>query len=71
MNNTSGSNKVIRDCNGIIKVAGSRQLGNASINTTECVALRDSVLATTYNDFSILEIERDYKVIIYCYNKKI
>ena len=35
------------------------------------MALRDGVLTTTNNGgFSNLEIERDYKIIINCYNKK-
>ena len=61
---------IIRDSNGSIKVAGSRQLGNASIITAECIALRDGVLTVAYNGFSNLEIEGDFKVIIDCYNKK-
>ena len=51
-------------------MTGSRHLGNVSINTMECVALRYYVLAAKYNDFSNLEIEGDSKVIIDCYNKK-
>ena len=51
-------------------MAGSRHLHNALIIMVECVALRDGVLNATYNGFSNLEIERDSKVIICCYNKK-
>ena len=51
-------------------MAESRHLGNILIINAECVALRDGVLAATYNGFSNLEIEGDSKVIIDCYNKK-
>ena len=64
INNTSASSWVIKDSNGIIKVAGSRHLGNASIIMVECVALRDGILVATYNGFSNLEIEGDSKVIL-------
>ena len=49
----------------------NRHLGNASIITMKCVAFRDSILVTTYNSFSNLEIEEDSKIIIDCYNKKV
>ena len=39
INNISASSWVIKNSNGIIKVAGSRHLGNASIIMAECVAL--------------------------------
>lgn len=55
---------IIRDSNGNIRVAGSRPLHNALIITVEFVALRDDVLAITYNRFANLEIEGDSKVII-------
>ena len=48
INNISVSGWVIRDSNGIIKMTGNRHLGNVSILTTECVALRDGVLAAIY-----------------------
>ena len=48
----------------------SRQLGNASIITAECIDLRDSVPTATYNGFSNLEIGGNSKVVIDCYNKK-
>ena len=32
--------------------------------------MRDGVVAVVYNEFLNLEIERDYKIIIDCYNKK-
>ena len=51
-------------------MAGNRHLGNVSIITVECVALRDGVLTATNNGFSNLEIEGDSKVIIAGYNKK-
>ena len=50
-------------------MAGSMHLGNASILTAKCVALRDGVLAARYNGFPDLEIEGDSKVIIDYYNK--
>ena len=36
----------------------------------ECVTLRDGVVATIYNGFTNLEIKRDFKVIINCYNRR-
>ena len=51
-------------------MAESRHLDNASIIMMECVALRDGILVATYNGFSNLEIEGNFKVIIDCYNKK-
>ena len=56
-NNISTSSWVIRDSNECIKVAGSRQLGNASIITAKCIALRDGVLTAAYNGFSNLELK--------------
>ena len=52
------------------RMAGSRHLGNASIITAKCGALRDGILAAIYNSFSNLDIEGDSKVVIDCYNKK-
>ena len=51
-------------------MVGSRHLGNASIITAECVALRDDVLAARLNGFFNLEIKEDFKIIINYYNKK-
>ena len=48
----------------------SRHLGNASIIIVKCVALRDDVLAVTYNVFLDLEVKGGSKVIIDCYHKK-
>ena len=70
INNINASGWVIRDTNGFIKMTGSIHLDNASIITVECVALRYGVLAAILNGFFNLEIERDSKVIIYCYKKK-
>ena len=47
-----------------------RHLGNASIITAKCGALRDGILGAIYNGSSNLEIEGDSKVVIDCYNKK-
>ena len=49
--NRSASGWVIRDSNGIIKMDANRHLGNTSIIITECIAIRDGVLATKNNDF--------------------
>ena len=63
---------VIRYSNGVIKVTGNRHLDNTWIFIMECVALRDSVLTATHNDFINLDIEGDSKVIIdYCNKKSI
>ena len=70
INGISSSRWVIRDTNETIKIVGSRHLGNVLIITVECVALRDGVLAVRLNDLFNLEIERDFKVIINCYNRK-
>ena len=70
INNISASGWVIRDTNETIKMVESRYLDNASIINTECVALRDGVLAAILNGFFNLKIEGDFKVIINCYNKK-
>ena len=51
-------------------MVGSKHLGNALIATAKRVALRDGVLAPRYNGHSNLEIKRDSKVIIDCYNNK-
>ena len=54
---------MLRDSNGIIKIAKSRHLGNALIIMTECVVLRDSILNVICIGFSNLEIKGDSKVI--------
>ena len=41
---------------------GSIHLGNVSIVTAECVALRHGVVSSKYNGFSNLDIEEDSKV---------
>ena len=51
INNISISGWVIRDSIGIIKMTESRHLGNVSILTAECVALRDGVLAAIYKQW--------------------
>ena len=43
--NRSAWGGVIRDSNGIIKIATSRHMGNASIIIVACMTFRDSVLA--------------------------
>ena len=55
----SASGWVIRDSNGIIKMAACRHLGNTSIILAECLALRDDILAAKNNGFVSLEIEGD------------
>ena len=70
INNISASGWVIRDTNGTIKMTGSRHLGNESIITIKCVALRYGVLATRLNGFFNLKIEGDSKSSIYCYKNK-
>ena len=70
INNISALGWVIRDFNGIIKVAGIRHSGNALIIIAKCVTLRDGVLIATHNGFTNLEIEGDCKVIRDCHNKK-
>ena len=67
----SASGWVIRDSNGIIKMAACRHLGNTSIILAECLALRDDILAAKNNGFVSLEIEGDWKIVIDCFNKKI
>ena len=69
INNISALGWVIRDSNGIIALAGSRNLDNVSIVIAKCVALRDGVLVSIYNGFTNLEIEKDFIVTIYCYNR--
>ena len=61
---------VIRNSNGIIKMATSRHMSNASIIIAKCMAFRDSVLAAENNGLLNLEIEGDSKVVIDSYNKK-
>ena len=53
-----------------IKMAGSIYLSNTLIITVKSVALRHEVQVTRINDFSNLEIEGDYKVIVDRFNKK-
>ena len=60
---------MIRDSNGIIKVARNRHSSNASIINVECMAFREGVHTTKYYSFSNLENEGDSKIIINCYNK--
>ena len=43
--NISALGWVIRDSNGIIKMAASRHIGNSSIIVVECMVLRDGMLA--------------------------
>ena len=63
--------QVIRDSNDIIKIAGSRHLGYASmIIIANCVVLRDGILVAIYNSFTNLEIEGDSEVNIDCYKRK-
>ena len=47
-----------------------RHLGNVLIIMTKYVALRDDILTATYNGFSNMEIEGDFKVIVDYYNEK-
>ena len=61
---------VIRDTNESIKMAGNKHLGYASIITIECVILRDGVLASKLYGFSNMEMERDSKIIIDCFNSE-
>ena len=53
-----------------IKMAGNKHLGHASIITTECVVLRDGILASKLDGFSNMEMERDSKITIDRFNKK-
>ena len=69
--NRSAWGGVIRDSNGIIKIATSRHMGNASIIIVACMTFRDSVLAAKNNGLLNVEIEGDLKVVIDSYNKKI
>ena len=62
---------VIRDSNGIIKIATSRHTGNASIIIVACMTFRDSKLAAKNNGLLNVEIEGDLKVVIDSYNKKV
>ena len=71
INDTSALGWVIRDSNGIIKMAGCRHLGKSFIIVIECVTLRDEILATKNSGYSNLEIEGDSKILIDCYNKSI
>ena len=66
--NKSVSRWVIRDCNGTIKMAASRHIGNVLIIITECITLKDSMLVAKNNDFLNLEIEGGLKIVIDCYN---
>ena len=51
-------------------MVGNKNLGNASIINAECVALRDRVLSAKPNFFSTWRLQKDFKVIIDCYDKK-
>ena len=45
-------------------------IGNASIIIVEYMTLRDDILAFKNNEFLILQIERDSRIVIDCYSKK-
>ena len=55
--------------NRTIKMAASKDLANASIIITKCMALRNGVVLATKNSFLNLELEAYSKVIINCYNQ--
>ena len=57
--NISALGWVIRDSNGIIKMAAFRHIGNSSIIVAECMELRDSMLAAKRKGFLNLEIQGD------------
>ena len=69
--NISALGWVIRDSNGIIKMAACNHIGNSSIIVVECMALRDGMLAAKKKCFLNLDIEGDSKIVIDCYNKNI
>ena len=69
--NDSSLGWVIRDSDGIIKMTTCRHIGKSSIIVSECLALRDGILAAKNKGFLDLEIERNLKIIMDCYNKKI
>ena len=71
INDTSALGWVIKDSNGIIKMAGCRHLGKSSIIIIECITLRYEILAAKNSGYSNLEIEGDSKIVIDCYNKSI
>ena len=61
---------VIRDSNGIIKMAACKHLGNIAITLPEYMTLRDGILAAKNNGFISLEIEDVSKIVIDCFNKQ-
>ena len=52
-------------------MAACKHIGKFSVIITECMILRDGILAVKSNGFLDLEVEDDSKIIVDCYNKKI
>ena len=52
-------------------MAVCKHVGKSSIIVAECMALRDDILAAENKGYSNFEIEKDSKLVIDCYNRRI